>query len=130
MTNDWKNDQNFFESSATVDMIGGLHSDMFHQERLLLNLVGGKIKFIRSKPEFCLQGDEGYKVVMEKISLLVRKVRVSPGVILVHVKALEKETAKYPINRVLCKVYTIPQGSMSMGQDNIFVGQMPKRVII
>ncbi|KAF8775750.1 hypothetical protein HNY73_015648, partial [Argiope bruennichi] len=29
----------FFESSATVDMIGGLHSDLFHQERLLLNLV-------------------------------------------------------------------------------------------
>ncbi|KAF8791613.1 hypothetical protein HNY73_006454 [Argiope bruennichi] len=120
----------FFESSATVDMIGGLHSDLFHQERLLLNLVDVKIKLIRSKPEFCLQGDEGYKVVLEKINLLVRKVRVSPGVILGHVKALEKETAKYPINRVLCKVYSIPQGSMSMVQDNIFVGQMPKRIII
>ncbi|GBO14422.1 hypothetical protein AVEN_176721-1 [Araneus ventricosus] len=87
----------FFESSATVDMIGGIYSDLFHQERLLLNLVDVKIKLIRSKPEFCLQGEEGHKVVLEKISLLVRKVRVSPGVILGHVKALEKETAKYPI---------------------------------
>ncbi|GBN72875.1 Uncharacterized protein F54H12.2 [Araneus ventricosus] len=120
----------FFESSATVDMIGGLHSDLFHQERLLLNLVDLKIKLIRSKPEFCLQGEEGHKVVLEKISLFVRKVRVSPGVILGHVKALEKETAKYPINRVLCKVYSVPQGSMSMVQDNIFVGQMPKRIIV
>ncbi|GFX86218.1 uncharacterized protein F54H12.2 [Trichonephila clavipes] len=45
-------------------------------------------------------------------------------------KALEKETAKYPINRVLCKVYSIPQGSMSFVQDNIFIGQMPKRIVV
>ncbi|GBM38960.1 hypothetical protein AVEN_271068-1 [Araneus ventricosus] len=101
-------------------MIGDIHSDLFHQERLLLNLVAVKIKLIRSKPEFCLQGEEGHEVVLENISLLVRKVRVSPGVILGHVKALEKETAKYPINRALCKVYSVPQGSMSM----------PKRIIV
>ncbi|GIY69304.1 hypothetical protein CDAR_121121 [Caerostris darwini] len=56
----------FFELSATVDMIGGLHGDLFHQERLLLNLVDVKIKLIRSKPEFCLQGNAGYKVVLKK----------------------------------------------------------------
>ncbi|GIX99585.1 hypothetical protein CDAR_26361 [Caerostris darwini] len=120
----------FFELSATVDMIGGLHGDLFHQERLLLNLVDVKIKLIRSKPEFCLQGNAGYKVVLEKINLLVRKVRVSPGVILGHAKALENDTAKYPLNRVLCKAYSVPQGSMSFVQDNIFVGQMPKRIIV
>ncbi|GBM41471.1 hypothetical protein AVEN_130937-1 [Araneus ventricosus] len=120
----------FFTSSATVDMIGGLHSDLFHQERLLLNLVDLKIKLIRSQLEFCLQGEEGHKAVLEKISLFVRKICVSPGVILGHVKALEKETTKYTIYRVLCKVYSVPQGSMSMVQDNIFVGQMPKRIIV
>ncbi|GIY28079.1 hypothetical protein CEXT_683891 [Caerostris extrusa] len=85
----------FFELSATVDMIGGLHGDLFHQERLLLNLVDVKIKLIRR-----------------------------------HAKALENGTAKYPLNRVLCKVYSVPQGSMSFVQDNIFVGQMPKRIIV
>ncbi|GFY41809.1 uncharacterized protein F54H12.2 [Trichonephila inaurata madagascariensis] len=122
----------FFESSASVDMIyiGPLHCDLFHQERLLLNLVDLKIKLIRSKPEFCLHGKKGYKVTLEKITLLVRKVHVSPGVVLGHMKALEKETAKYKINRVLCKVYSIPQGSMSFVQDNIFIGQMPKRIVV
>ncbi|GFU62934.1 uncharacterized protein F54H12.2 [Trichonephila clavipes] len=81
----------FFESSASVDMIGPLHCDLFHQERLLLNLVDLKIKLIRSKPEFCLHGKKGYKVTLEKITLLVRKVHVSPGVVLGHMKALEKE---------------------------------------
>ncbi|GFU02944.1 uncharacterized protein F54H12.2 [Trichonephila clavipes] len=113
-------------------MIGPLHCDLFHQERLLLNLVDLKIKLIRRKPEFCgsFCGKKGYKVTLEKITLLVRKVHVSPGVVLGHMKALEKETAKYPINRVLCKVYSIPQGRMSLVQDNIFIGQMPKRIVV
>ncbi|GFX86494.1 uncharacterized protein F54H12.2 [Trichonephila clavipes] len=117
----------FFKESATVDMIGCIHSDLFHQDRLLLNLVDLKIKLIRSKPEFCLQGSEGFKVVLDHVSLFIRKVRVNPGVILGHAKALEKTSAKYPINRVLCKVYSIPKGSMSFIQDNIFSGQMPKK---
>ncbi|XP_054721362.1 uncharacterized protein F54H12.2-like [Uloborus diversus] len=128
--NGLKKRSSFLELSASVDMIGRIHSDLFHQERLLLNLVDVKIKLIRSKPEFCLQGDKDHKVILEKISLLVRKVKVSPGVILGHVKALEKDTAKYPINRVLCKAYSVPQGSMSMVQDNIFIGSMPRKLII
>ncbi|GFX85983.1 uncharacterized protein F54H12.2 [Trichonephila clavipes] len=120
----------FFKESATVDMIGCIHSDLFHQDRLLLNLVDLKIKLIRSKPEFCLQGSEGFKVVLDHVSLFIRKVRVNPGVILGHAKALEKTSAKYPINRVLCKVYSIPKGSMSFIQDNIFSGQMPKKTFV
>ncbi|GFT61416.1 uncharacterized protein F54H12.2 [Trichonephila clavipes] len=120
----------FFKESATVDMIGCIHSDLFHQDRLLFNLVDLKIKLIRSKPDFCLQGSEGCKVVLDHVSLFIRKVRVNPGVILGHAKALEKTSAKYPINRVLCKVYSIPKGSMSFIQDNIFSGQMPKKLFV
>ncbi|GFW25039.1 uncharacterized protein F54H12.2 [Trichonephila clavipes] len=120
----------FFKESATVDMIGCIHSDLFHQDRLLLNLVDLKIKLIRSKPEFCLQGSEGFKVVLDHVSLFIRKVRVNPGVILGHAKALKKKSAKYPINRVLCKVYSIPKGSMSFIQDNIFSGQIPKKLFV
>ncbi|GFW00152.1 uncharacterized protein TNCV_2914341 [Trichonephila clavipes] len=116
----------FLKENATVDMIGCIHSDLFHQDRLLLNLVDLKIKLIRSKPEFCLQESEGFKVTLDHVSLFMRTVRVNPGVILGHAKALEKTSAKYPINRVLCKVYSIPKGSMSFIQDNIFSGQMPK----
>ncbi|GFY47154.1 uncharacterized protein F54H12.2 [Trichonephila inaurata madagascariensis] len=111
-------------------MIVCIHSDLFHQDRLLLNLVDLKIKLIRSKLEFCLQGSEGFKVVLDHVSLFIRKVRVNPEVILGHAKALEKTSAKYPIDRVLCKVYSIPKGSMSFIQDNIFSGQMPKKLFV
>ncbi|GFY40917.1 uncharacterized protein F54H12.2 [Trichonephila inaurata madagascariensis] len=36
----------FFKESATIDMIGCIHSDLFHQDNLLLNLVDLKIKLI------------------------------------------------------------------------------------
>lgn len=119
-----------FKLSNSVDMIGRLHVDLFHQERLMLSMIDLKIKLMRSKPEFCVLGDGEFKVVIEKTSLFIRKVKVSPGVILGHAKSLEKSTAKYPINRVNCKVYSIPAGNMSFIQDNIFVGQMPKRLVV
>ncbi|KAF8794219.1 hypothetical protein HNY73_002220 [Argiope bruennichi] len=53
-----------FKNRATVDMIGWLHVDIFNQDRLLLNLVDLKIKLIRSKPEFCLLGNERYKNIL------------------------------------------------------------------
>jgi hypothetical protein len=121
------------ERSQTVDMIGQLHCDIFQQNRLLLNLVDVKIKMVRSKPAFCLvspTADADYKVVLDHASMFIRKVKVSPGVSLGHAKALEKSSAKYPIDRILCKTYSISPGSWSFMQDNVFLGRMPKRVII
>ncbi|GFY22015.1 uncharacterized protein F54H12.2 [Trichonephila clavipes] len=111
-------------------MMGRLHVDLFNQDTLLLNLVDLKIKLIRSKTEFSLMGDGDYKVVFDHISLFVRKVRVNPGVLIGHAKALEKATAKYPIDRVVCKVFSLPQSSYSFIQDNVFSGQMPKRLVL
>ncbi|GBM22488.1 Uncharacterized protein F54H12.2 [Araneus ventricosus] len=119
-------------NSRTLDMIGQLHCDIFQQNRLMLNLVDMKIKMIRSKPNFCLlsTNNSEYNVVLEHASLFVRKVKVSPGVSLGHAKALEKTSAKNPIDRVVCKTYSIPKGSLSFMQDNVFLGSMPKRLII
>ncbi|GFV71376.1 uncharacterized protein F54H12.2 [Trichonephila clavipes] len=113
-------------------MIGPLHCDRL-QNRLLLNLVDVKIKMTRTKPDFCLMSTktgEPYKVVLQHASSFIRKVKVNPGVSLGHAKALEKSTAKYPIDRVLCKTYSIPKGSWSFMQDNVFLGVLPKRVVV
>lgn len=69
--------------SASVDMIDRLHLEMFHLERLLLN-----IKLIRSDPEFCLLTGEGEFIIsQEHASLCFRKVRFSPRVVLEHAKS-------------------------------------------
>ena len=121
------------KNSQVLDMIGQLHCDIFQQNRLLLNLVDLKIKMIRSTPNFCLISSEetpDYKIVLEHASLYIRKVKPAPAVSLGHAKALEKTTAKYPIDRVICKTYSISTGSWSFLQDNVFLGTMPKRMIV
>ncbi|PIK55304.1 hypothetical protein BSL78_07776 [Apostichopus japonicus] len=123
----------FTTQSKTVDMIGPIHSDIFFQEKYLLNGVNMKLKLIRSKDQFCLMSaDNGkqYKVVIKDASLFVRKVKLNPSVALGHARALEKATAKYPIQRVVTKMFSIPTGNMSFIQDHIFLGQLPKKVIV
>ncbi|GBM95265.1 hypothetical protein AVEN_199264-1 [Araneus ventricosus] len=93
----------FLKLSSVVDMIGGLHFNLFNQERLLLNMVDIKINLVRRKPEFYLIGEAGFKVVLDHVSLFIRKVRVSPGVTLGHAKALEKRQQSILIPEFLAK---------------------------
>ena len=47
-----------------------------------------------------------------------------------HTGALKHTTAKYPINRVECKVFPVPRGNYSGNQHNIFQGQLPDRIVV
>ena len=92
-----------------------------------------KIKLIRSSDSFSLMAtgaNPSYKVIIKNASVFVRKVKISPGVMLGHMKALEKGTAKYPFKRNLCKMVSIPQGNLSLTQDHVFLGQLPTRIVL
>lgn len=117
--------------SRVIDMMGRLHLDLFFQDRYLLNEVTVKIKLTRSKDNFCLMGaPAGCKVVIVGASMIVRKVRLSPSVLLAHAKTLETATAKYPIKRVVCKSFTVPQGVLDVNQEKLFSGQLPTRLVV
>ena len=62
--------------------------------------------------------------------LRARKVRISDSVYLAHAKALEHANATYPIRRVECKTFSIPTGNYDAVQENLFMGQVPSRVIV
>jgi len=117
----------------TLDLMGRLHGDLFAQEKYLLPGVDLVLKCIRSSNAFCLLSsadDANYKAVIESASLWVRKVQISPSVRIAHEKALMKNNAKYPIHRVLINTFSIPQGNMNMVKDNIFHGQVPRKLVI
>jgi len=116
--------------SRVIDMMGRIHADIFFQDRYMLNEVGVKIKLIRSNSAFCLMGDAAYKVKITHASLFVRKVKLMPSVFLAHAKALERGTAKYPIRRVVCKSFTIPQNYRDLSHEKLFLGQLPTRMVI
>ena len=116
------------KDSSTVTLIGRPHLDICFQDRLLLNGVDFKMRLIRSKDTFCVMG--AGKVEISDISLFVRKVKVHSSIQLGHINALNKTSAKYPIRRVETKVFSIPKGNLSANQENLFLGQLPKRVVI
>ena len=119
--------------SRVVEMMGRLHVDLFLQDRFILNGVSVKIRLVRSKDAFSLMAsgqNPDYKVQIVDAVLFARKAVLSPTVQMAHIKALEKGTAKYPIRLVDCKVYTIPQGAMSHTHENLFLGTLPKRLIL
>ena len=87
----------FRDRGATVDMIGGIHSDIFFQDRCMLNEVNVKVRLVKNKDSFCLisgEANHSYKVKLISAVLLVRKVQLSPSVFLAHAKALESGLAK------------------------------------
>jgi hypothetical protein len=121
----------FTSESAEVDMIGRNHSDIFFQERYMLNEVNTRIKLTRSKDAFCLMAaEQAYKVQLTAAAFFVRKVKISPSVYLAHAKTLESGMAKYPIRRVICKTFTIPAGYLDVSHEKLFTGQLPIRLIV
>ena len=115
-------------NSNKATMYGRPHLDLCFQDKLLLNGVDIKLRFVRSKDAFSVM--RGGIVKIEDMSLFVRKVKVNSHFQLEHIKGLEKTTAKYPIKRVETKAYSIPQGHLRYVQENLFLGQRPKRIIL
>ncbi|XP_077675341.1 uncharacterized protein F54H12.2-like [Eretmochelys imbricata] len=121
------------EGSRKLDLLGPLHSNLFCQENRLLNSVDLKIKLMRSKDVFCLlsrDADQNYKVHIISVSLFVKGVKVTPGVRLGHAEALMTASAKYLVDRVGIKVFSIPASSHVSNQENLFLGQLPKQLVI
>ncbi|XP_040898832.1 uncharacterized protein F54H12.2-like [Toxotes jaculatrix] len=92
-------------NSREVHLMGPLHGDLFFCERLLLNNVDMRIKLNRSSNSFCLMGPR-------------------------HAAALLKGNALYPLSRINVKTYSIPENSRVCNQENLFLGAMPKYVVL
>ena len=123
----------YIVGSRVVEMMGRLHVDLFMQDRFLLNGVTVKIRLVRIKDTFSLMAggaNPDYKVCIVDAILFVRKAVLNPMVLMARIQVLTKGTAKYPLRPVDCKVYSIGQGAMSHTHDNLFVGALPKRIIV
>ena len=117
----------YIAESRIVEMMGRLYVDL--QDRFLLNGIRVKIRLVLSKDAFSLmtggQNPDDKVQIVDAVLCVARKAVLSPTVQMVHIKALEKGTAKYPIRPVDCKVYSIPQCAMSHTHENL-----PKRLIL
>ena len=119
--------------SHEIDMLGRLHVDMSFQSRYLLNEIEIKCRLIRSKDSFCLHGNPNQaenKVSLKEVSLFSRKMKPNPSIQLAHAKALQHDSAKYPLRHVEVKTFTIPQGNRTFSKESLFLGQLPTRLVV
>ena len=113
------------------EMKGPLRIDFFEQPRYLPPGHDMKLRFHRNPNSFVLMSEAaGYTLQLHDVRLLVRKVRATDGVLVGHQEALEQMTAKFPLVRKECKEIAVGRDMFSMKKDNIFLGQLPKRVVI
>lgn len=126
--------EKMIRNGKSVDMIGHLHCDVFNQDKFLINGVEVRLRMVRSKDEFCLMevptAGLTHKIEITEATLLVRRAKIAPGVLIAHAKMLAKTTAKYPITRVEVKAFTMHSGITGDTLDNVILGQLPKRIIL
>ena len=123
---------NMIALSKRIDLQGPIFHDLFSMSRYLINQVDVKIKIYRSSANFCLlTGDASdYRVNIEDIYILAKKIRVNPAVIYGHSKILESQNALYPYNKIEVKSVSISTGSTNYTWDNMFQGRRPNKLII
>jgi hypothetical protein len=121
----------FTDGGKSVALFGKVNVDIFGQSKYLLNNVGVNLTFTRSSPTFSLMSssNKAFTVCITHAALQVRRVKISPSILIAHAKVLSTHTAKYPISRVEMKSFTIPTGVQNMNIDNMIMGQLPIRVI-
>jgi hypothetical protein len=121
------------DSSRPVELLGRVHVDAFTSDKLLLSNVDVKLKFTRNSDDFCLMSSEAralYKIKIVDAKLYVRRVHVAPTIQMSHNRVLEKSNAKYNFTKTDVKVINIPAGTRSLSKDNLFLGELPKRIIM
>ena len=125
-------------NSQPFEMMGNIRLDLMQQLRYLPNGLAIKLRLHQQKGSFSLmcpqqQPDNEqrrYKLELLNACFIARRIKPSTGVLLGHADALAKKPAEFPIVRKECKSFAIPAGIMQFKQDNIFLGQLPTRVVI
>ena len=122
----------FSNTSKSVEMIGRLHSDIFHTGKYLLDGVDMHIKLIRSPAAFHLMADgTAYKTVIEDAVLYTRTVKINPSITTkINTQLDAGLRVKYPIRRSVVSTFTIGQNTLTVHKDNALMGQLPRRVVI
>jgi hypothetical protein len=73
--------------SRIIDKVERIHSDIFCQDRLMLNDFDVKVALTRSNDAFCVIGGQQRKVKIVSAKLVVRKVKLTDSIALTPAKA-------------------------------------------
>lgn len=130
----FKKRKTFTDLSRSVTLRGSLHVPILRQERHLLNKTSLKVTLTPNNKYFymmcaAVKADE-YKVKIEKAKLELTRLRMNPDIVNSHNMELQKKNAIYPIRRSVIKTFTISTGTMQETKENLFTGNVPRRLAV
>jgi hypothetical protein len=137
-------------SSKSIQMSDKLHHPLFHLNRNIIGNVKVHIKLMRSPAAFYTMRAEksltgapvGTSTIatqansspvyfkLESAKLKVFKYRPINNILTAQASVMLKTPAKYVINKVEAKVLNMSSGYMAVNFDNVFLGNIPTRVIM
>jgi hypothetical protein len=123
-----------FKNSQWVEILAPIHSDIFMQERYLLNQCDLRVEIYRNSDKFCLidvaKANENYKLEINRMSLFIKKIEISDTIGLALESMLQKTSVKYPIRRVQITSLHITDNRRSTPLNSLFTGILPRRLLI
>ena len=122
----------FTAAGTEVTLEGPVHTDLFQQERPIINGVKIVTKFhpINSKFSLMTGEKEAYKVQITSAILRVCHVKVSNEVIVAQDEVLSLHPALYPYWKSNFKTISVPSGLTTVTSDDIFHGSVPSKLIV
>lgn len=133
-----KNRTTRFTARKSVTLIGRLHLDMFHQDKLIPPKCDIKIRLIPSANSFVLKSvaptnnavQEQYKMAITSARLFLRTKELNTSLALAHEAMLLKKNYRYERKLTTMKTHHIPAGTSSMLIDNLYLGELPERIVV
>lgn len=122
------------EFGPWFELRGKLCLDIAQQGRAMLGGLHYKMDIRFNKPPFALSNSKPEILTpdweISNIALVLHRSIVSPGTLTAHNRALQHSTAKYPITRHEVRTLAIQQGMSDVITEQIFNGQLPRRVMV
>jgi len=135
----YKERQSFIEQSKPLELLDKLKFDIAYQHRYILSDTSVAISLSRSSEQFSLLYPKpaanadilNPKIKILDASLFVRKHILYPSIVLSHQKLLEQgHSARYPFKKSEVKFFSISKSSQSFIEENVFLGNIPSRIVL
>lgn len=113
--------------NGSVKVRGMLHLDVFNQEKFLPNNSKLKLEIMKNPAKFILMGGKDgseYGVAIKDLQLHVRRVQVSPDVLLTSAR----HDLIFPINHVKQRRIVISTGASGEDIPEIYDGEIPEKI--
>ena len=118
----------------TFDLIIPIHAPIFQQEKYLIDNVPITLRFKLAQASFPVKTDSKNSpkasIELERLSLFIKRVKLYQPVQMAITANLQKSPAKYYLQRNEVKAFHLPTGFAANSIDNIYAGQLPRKLIV